>query len=1151
VEFGQQQKEVNMTKKLFILAILLLLSLPTLAKSLDTLNPDSIPFAPAVNYGAGVGPRSVFCADLDGDTDLDLAVANGASNNVSILKNNGNGTFQSAVNYGAGDYPFSVFCADLDGDTDLDLAVANCGSFNVSILKNNGDGTFQTAVNYGAGVCPHSVFCADLDGDTDLDLAVANSGSFNVSILKNNGNGTFQTAVNYGAGDSPSSVFCADLDGDTDLDLAVANLYGNNVSILKNNGDGTFQTAVNYGAGNGPSSVFCADLDGDTDLDLAVANGGSGSVSILKNNGDGTFQTKVDYGALDSPVSVFCADLDGDLVLDLAVGNYWLHKVSILKNNGDGTFQNRVNYDAGERHYSVFCADLDGDSDLDLAVTNSFNNNVSILINLTNSLPSRVLLLKDGSASHNPIPNKSFKIYKVTNNPPDMTETYLGELTTDGNGRITLPGGWFNVGEWIKVEKIVRIEPTDRTHHEAVNNVKFYETIDNGKFNTDTGNIYFDAISGNPEQELILDHTTVMYNLVVAVEWEADREYLDSLINGLRYVSNYLYDVTDGQLALGKVAIYDDSLWHGSADVQVCASNYLGEITGGAVAACCFDIIYPRISYTSRLDGDRNRTYDLYPYSWTIDQVSYNGQTYYYAPIRVLAHEFGHYAMNLLEEWSLSAYRFGMMIDPALGTDWMNLEMSDSLDYVDLTHRDTQQWTVHGRSCWDNFESGFQGAWAPANVVAEIIKPRERGLAVDRFRGPNDVLTNPTYDVGNSLDTLIFDFQGNAFTYGVCSKDGLGFTIPNSKVTLIKTNTNRVIEQGRTADNGWIRCLGVNDGDKIRSTNRLGIWIPFLCGELVVNSSGVSRFSNLYRAFNINDSAEIIMRSVQGNYLMNNAGVFDGENSLRYNLRLNKFFYQNPTLEFYSPSGQIYNYNFSPVANGYEVTIGDSLGSSGMFSVIAVDDSGYSFFVNNSYTVTYLSDSFFSRQIYGPQGSCELALDTLNTSLGKIFILSSDFPPLLNGLDSSVEEGGSVHSICAYPNISNLNGANNYLAIRYSDIDLKNSPETSLKIFKWDETSNEWKFVGGSVDTVRNEVVECIQSLGIYATFTTALARGDVDNDGHISLADIIYLANYVLKGGPAPNPIQVADLNCDGKYDLVDVIKLARYVLFGEPFPC
>jgi hypothetical protein len=62
---------------------------------------------------------------------------------------------------------------------------------------------------------------------------------------------------------------------------------------------------------------------------------------------------------------------------------------------------------------------------------------------------------------------------------------------------------------------------------------------------------------------------------------------------------------------------------------------------------------------------------------------------------------------------------------------------------------------------------------------------------------------------------------------------------------------------------------------------------------------------------------------------------------------------------------------------------------------------------------------------------------------------------------------------------------------------------------------------------------------------------GEVNADGKIDLADVIYLANYILKGGPSPIPMKSADVNCDGKYDLVDVILLARYVLLGEPFPC
>ena len=116
-----------------------------------------------VNYGfGGEEPRSVAIGDLNGDGDLDLAVANAGqydepSRNVSVLLGNGDGTFQSAVNYDAGEEPSSVAIGDLNGDGDLDLAVANRRSDNVSVLLGNGDGSFQSAVNYGAGDEPS--FC--------------------------------------------------------------------------------------------------------------------------------------------------------------------------------------------------------------------------------------------------------------------------------------------------------------------------------------------------------------------------------------------------------------------------------------------------------------------------------------------------------------------------------------------------------------------------------------------------------------------------------------------------------------------------------------------------------------------------------------------------------------------------------------------------------------------------------------------------------------------------------------------------------------------------------------------------------------------------------------------------------------------------------
>lgn len=62
---------------------------------------------------------------------------------------------------------------------------------------------------------------------------------------------------------------------------------------------------------------------------------------------------------------------------------------------------------------------------------------------------------------------------------------------------------------------------------------------------------------------------------------------------------------------------------------------------------------------------------------------------------------------------------------------------------------------------------------------------------------------------------------------------------------------------------------------------------------------------------------------------------------------------------------------------------------------------------------------------------------------------------------------------------------------------------------------------------------------------------GDVDLDRKIGLADVIFIANYLLKSGPTPVPIYLADVDCDTKITLADVIYLANYILKGGSSPC
>ena len=117
-----------------------------------------------------------------------------------------------------------MFSNDLDGDGDNDLAVANYNGNNVSILVNNGDGSFQAPINYDVVDAPYSVFLIDLDDDGDNDLVTANTDSEDISVLLNDGNADFQLERCYPApAGGPTTIFSVDLDGDGDNDLVTAN----------------------------------------------------------------------------------------------------------------------------------------------------------------------------------------------------------------------------------------------------------------------------------------------------------------------------------------------------------------------------------------------------------------------------------------------------------------------------------------------------------------------------------------------------------------------------------------------------------------------------------------------------------------------------------------------------------------------------------------------------------------------------------------------------------------------------------------------------------------------------------------------------------------------------------------------------------------
>jgi hypothetical protein len=259
-------------------------------------------FQPGVTYSAGGGyGMGVAVGDVNHDGKPDVVVAESWAglSAVGVLLGNGDGTLKSAVTYYAGGCPASVAIADVNGDGNPDLLVADpCGNA-VAVLLGNGDGTFQPAVMYGpGGTGLGGIAVADVNGDNKWDIVVVNgsgeaNGDSSIGVLLGNGDGTFQPAVVYDSGgEEANAVAVADVNGDGTPDLVVVDQCSNGVycqlpvvGVLIGNGDGTFQPTLTFGTGGfRPTSIVAADVNGDGNPDLLVGNAGSDSLAVLLNN---------------------------------------------------------------------------------------------------------------------------------------------------------------------------------------------------------------------------------------------------------------------------------------------------------------------------------------------------------------------------------------------------------------------------------------------------------------------------------------------------------------------------------------------------------------------------------------------------------------------------------------------------------------------------------------------------------------------------------------------------------------------------------------------------------------------------------------------------------------------------------------------------
>ncbi len=93
---------------------------------------------------------------------------------------------------------------------------------------------------------------------------------------------------------------------------------------------------------------------------------------------------------------------------------------------------------------------------------------------------------------------------------------------------------------------------------------------------------------------------------------------------------------------------------------------------------------------------------------------------------------------------------------------------------------------------------------------------------------------------------------------------------------------------------------------------------------------------------------------------------------------------------------------------------------------------------------------------------------------------------------------------------------------------------------------------------------EAVEALGHYNSYTdttgltfvqpptvsgwifTDVISGDANSDGIVDVADLVYVINYLYRGGMPPSPVSLGDFNQDGEVNLADLVALINYLFRG-----
>lgn len=538
--------------------------------------------------------RAIALGDLDDDGDLDALIANwgsGGAPNQIYLNQGGQqrgklGFFQESEQTLGNSYSTSVALGDVDGDGDLDAFVGNSWSQADRIYLNQ-NGLLQDSGQMLGDRSTSAVALADLDNDGDLDAFVS-SGPGQLYINQGGAQGGTQGIFldsDHLFSSYVNAVALGDLDLDGDVDAFM--VHGRGMQIR----DQIFFNQTNNVQALLPNNP--AFLTVHRPIRAAITNDYVPSQLMTSNQIPLTYTL---FDAESDPISHV------EAFYSLNGGGQWFP--------GRATADTQISYLATSPYPNVtitnthvytwdtFASGFFGQSEnvtIRMVVYSqplAGSKTISKTFIYTNSLPAPVQR-PYASAVTFPFRVRGTQVRVLTEKGEPLEGAYVYRLDTNrtlraqpivdeaGNPFSTDASGYLRGrGQFAIGDQIVALLPMTPTASISFTNQYAYYLTSAKPITTGlemqevsaTGLITLTIPTVNgpaPPNPLLL------FDLTISLEWDASEDiaFLLALEEALQRASDLLYDVTDGQVAIGRVEVFHAKAFWNRADIIIHATN--------------------------------------------------------------------------------------------------------------------------------------------------------------------------------------------------------------------------------------------------------------------------------------------------------------------------------------------------------------------------------------------------------------------------------------------------------------------------------------------------------------------------------------------------------------------------------------------------